>query len=78
MAKVEQEVRQKEEGHPTRPVTMYYKRGPDQGKYNNPLMDETVAVLFTGKDGAPLGFIECDTVVYPHGIYIGTVSLSLF
>lgn len=43
-------------------VTMYFKRGPDQRRYNEPSHDE-VAVIFTSNDGAPP--MERDIVVYP-------------
>ena len=68
MAEVEQEenIRAKEQGRPAKPVTMFFKRGQDQRRYNTPIEDD-IAAVFVGEDGAPPGFTDRDIVVHPHG-----------
>ena len=68
MAQVEQEesLQAEQEGRPSKPVTMFFKRGRDQRRYNNPLQDD-IAAVFVGEDGAPPGFGDRDIVVHPHG-----------
>ena len=68
MAQVEQEecFQAEQEGRPSKPVTMFFKRGRDQRRYNNPLQDD-IAAVFVGEDGAPPGFGDRDIVVHPHG-----------
>ena len=68
MANVElEEIRRAaDEGHPVMPVTMFFRRGSDQRRYNEPLHDE-IAVVFVGEDGAPPGFKDRDIVVHPFG-----------
>ncbi len=43
-------------------VTMYFLRGPDQRRYNNPTTDE-IAAIWTSTDGAPK--VKPDIIVYP-------------
>ena len=66
MANVELEEihRAADEGHPVMPVPMFFRRGSDQSRYNEPLHDE-IAVVFVGEDGAPPGFKDRDIVVHP-------------
>ena len=45
------------------PVTMFFRRGKDQRRYNEPRHDE-VAAVFVGEEGAPP--FQRDIVVYPH------------
>ena len=52
------------EGRPVMPVTMFFRHGGDQRRYNEPLHDE-IAVVFVGEDGAPPGFGDCDIIVHP-------------
>ena len=71
MAEVElEETLRAEERRQPKPVTMFFKRGHDQRKYNSPLQDE-IAVVFVGEDGAPPGFTNRDVhvhvVVHPRG-----------
>ena len=54
-----------EQGCQTKPVTMFFKHGHDQHRYNSPLQDE-IAEVFVGADGAPPGFTDHDVVVHPH------------
>jgi hypothetical protein len=43
---------ERDQGSDTQTVTMTFKRGPDQRRYNEPKFDE-VAAIFVGQDGAP-------------------------
>ena len=61
------------EGRPKQ-VTMFFKRGPDQRRYNNPLQDDIAAVLVRG-DGAPPGFTDRDIVVHPHNWQCERISI---
>ena len=64
MAEVEHEesLQAKEQGCPTKSVIMFFKCGCNQQKYNNPLQDD-IAAVFVGEDGATPGFADCDIVV---------------
>ena len=70
------EVQQEEQGsacaenRTQREVRLYFKRGPDQRRYNEPTHDE-VATVFIWEDGAPLA--NRDVVIYPK--YTTTVYL---
>ena len=44
-------------------VTMFFRRGKDQRRYNEPRHDK-VAAVFVGEDGAPP--FDRDIVVYPN------------
>ena len=57
-----------------KPVTMFFKRGHDQRRYNSPLQDEIV-VVFVGEDGAPPGFTNLDVVVHPRGRACEPISI---
>ena len=52
-----------EQGHPAKPVTMFFKCGQDQQRYNNPVEDN-IAVVFVGEDGALPGSTDRDIVVH--------------
>ena len=49
------------ENRTPREVRLYFKRGPDQRRYNEPTHDE-VAAVFIGEDGAPPA--NRDVVIY--------------
>ena len=68
MAEVELEetLHAEEQGCQPKPVTMFFKRGHDQRRYNSPVQDE-IAVVFVGEDGALPGFTNRDVVVHPRG-----------
>ena len=68
MAQVEQEEnnRPKEQGHPAKPVTMFFKSGQDQQRYKTPLEDD-IAAVFVGEDGAPPGFTDNDIALHSPG-----------
>ena len=53
---------------------MFFKRGQAQRRYNSPLQDE-IAVVFVGEDGAPPGFTDCDVVVHPRGRACERISI---
>ena len=52
-------------------VTMIFREGPDQRRYNAPVVDE-VAAVFVGNDGAPPG--NHDIVVYPKNQPLRNIS----
>ena len=76
MAEVEQaeNLHAEQQGRSTKQVTMFFKRGPDQRRYNNPLQDD-IATVFVGEDGAPPGFTDRDIVVHPHGQQCSRISI---
>ena len=59
----EEHARAGEAGQSPSAVTMHFRRGRDQKRYNLPSHDE-VAVIFSGEDGAPPAAI--DITIYPR------------
>ena len=63
-----------EQGRQPKPVTMFFKCGHDERRYNSPLQDE-IDLEFVGEVGAPVGFTNCDIVVHPRGRACERISI---
>lgn len=60
---LEEQQRARRDSTDPQQVRLYFKRGPDCRRYNEPVHDE-IAAVFVGEDGAPP--IHRDIVIYPR------------